>query len=169
MKLSNLPLPTSKLTSLAISLLVFIARLGILPANISPLGSFGFFSQSFFLYFAIIITFDYFVGGFYPDFWFVYLGFLAYPLLGRLAHNHPKRQLLFLPLASFLFFLISNFGVWYYWYPHTLSGLLTCYTLALPFYTRTLTGDLIFSYGYLILKYLLPRLTFTRVTIHPTI
>lgn len=126
---------------------VFVSRLGLLPSNFSPLGGYGFFGNPG-LYLASIILFDWLVGGFYPSFWVTYLGFASYPLLGKLAKN-TKQRLILLPLASFLFFLISNFGVWWYWYPHSTAGLINCYTLALPFYTRTLIGDLVFGYGYL--------------------
>ena len=128
--------------------LVFVSRLGIFPANVSPLGSYGFHSKKFFLFGAIVILFDYLVGGIYPGHWITYLGFAAYPILGKFATSTTKKIAL-IPVASFLFFLISNTGVWFYWYPHTLQGLLTCFTLALPFYTHTLIGDLLFGYGYL--------------------
>lgn len=131
---------------------VFISRLGMLPANFSPLGSYGFFGGSPLLYFGSILAFDYLVGGFYKGFVFTYLGFAIYFILGKLAKNSLKKQALFLPLSSFLFFLVSNFGVWYYWYPHTLEGLLTCYLVAVPFYKNTLFGDIMFGYGILILK-----------------
>lgn len=159
----------SNLIKLALPAAILISRLGVFPANISPLGSYGFFSKNFILYFATIILFDRFVGGLYSGFWVVYLGFLVYPLLGKVAGSNPKRQALFLPLASFLFFIISNLGVFYFWYPHTLAGLITCYTLALPFYTRTLVGDVIFGYGYLILRHFLPHLTPSHATIQPNL
>ena len=42
------------------------------------------------------------------------------------------------------FFLISNFAVWMgHAYPHTVSGLATCYTLALPFYRNDLVSTAI--------------------------
>ncbi|MFH1622448.1 MAG: DUF6580 family putative transport protein, partial [Candidatus Omnitrophota bacterium] len=45
-------------------------------------------------------------------------------------------------------FIISNFGVWVMgWYPRTLNGLITCYTLAIPFFRTTLASTLIFSFA----------------------
>lgn len=131
---------------------VFISRLGLLPANFSPLGSYGFFGQNFLLYFGSILLFDLTVGGFYRGFIFTYLGFGAYYFLGRLAKNNPAKQTLYLPIASFVFFALSNFGSWFYWYPHTLEGFIACYLVALPFYRNTLLADLVFGYGYIYLK-----------------
>lgn len=144
---------------------VFLSRLKLpikfLPANISPLGGWGFFGNSWW-YFLSIVTFDIFIGGLYPNFWVTYLAFSAYPIMGKLAAKKLSLKFVLLPVASFLFFLISNFGVWWYWYPQTLEGLATCYTLALPFYSRTLIGDLIFGYGYMILKLLLKERSFLK-------
>ena len=49
-------------------------------------------------------------------------------------------------LASFLFFLISNFGVWILGYPKNLEGLMLCYTMAIPFFGYSIAGDLFFGY-----------------------
>ena len=50
-------------------------------------------------------------------------------------------------LSSILFFTITNFGVWLAtgMYPATLSGLLACYTAALPFFHNTALGDALYS------------------------
>ena len=49
--------------------------------------------------------------------------------------------------SSLLFFLVTNFGVWYLGYPNTLAGLVSCYTLALPFFISTIIGDLFFTHS----------------------
>jgi hypothetical protein len=138
------------LQQLFAAIAVFISRLGVLPANISPLGSFGFFGNPLF-YGISIIAFDLLVKGIYPGFWLTYIGFACYPILGYLSANVLKKQLFYLPFASLLFFLISNLGVWWYWYDHTFAKLLVCYILAVPFYGRTLISDIIFGYGYLLI------------------
>jgi|TARA_B110001452_G_C15170451_1_gene406830 hypothetical protein len=49
-------------------------------------------------------------------------------------------------LAASLFFLITNFGVWTTgMYSYTLSGLLNCYILAIPFFTYNLFSTILFS------------------------
>jgi hypothetical protein len=137
---------------------LFARFLGMLP-NFSLVGSFGFFNQSPLSFFTTIILFDLIKGGFYPGFWLTYLGFGSYYILGRWAKNNLKRRLALLPVASFLFFLISNFGVWLYWYPQNFEGLIKCYTLAIPFYKNTLLSDLVFGYGFLFLRSSLKNLS----------
>jgi hypothetical protein len=145
---NNFPLK-KYFSQVLIGLTVFVSRLGVLMANVSPLGSWGFFGNPL-LYFVSIVLFDALVGGFYTGFWFTYLGFAAYPLLGLVGKKHLQQRWLLLPLASFSFFLVSNFGSWLYFYPKTWEGLLLCYTLAIPFYSRTLLGDLTFGYSFLL-------------------
>ena len=53
-----------------VAILVFISRFNFLPANVSPLGSFGFFAQNIWFYFGNIIIFDLIKSGFYPGFLF---------------------------------------------------------------------------------------------------
>jgi hypothetical protein len=49
--------------------------------------------------------------------------------------------------GSVSFFIVSNFAVWAAWniYPKTLSGLMTCYAAGLPFFRRTVAGDMLFT------------------------
>lgn len=79
----------------------------------------------------------------------VYLSFALVVLLGGLL----KKNIRPLPVigaslaASTLFFLITNFAVWLAspFYPQTLSGLINCYAMAIPFYHSGLLGDLFYS------------------------
>lgn len=50
-------------------------------------------------------------------------------------------------LASLLFFLVTNFGVWLNSpvYPQNMIGLITCYIAGLPFFVNTILGDLFYS------------------------
>ena len=49
--------------------------------------------------------------------------------------------------SSFIFFISTNFGVWFTsgYYPKSIDGILACYTLALPFFGNTLAGSLFYS------------------------
>jgi hypothetical protein len=45
------------------------------------------------------------------------------------------------------FFVISNFAVWISTtlYPRTVEGLVTCYAMAIPFFRKAITGDVLFT------------------------
>jgi len=73
---------------------------------------------------------------------FVYGAFGVISLLG-FATKKVKIQTVL--LSSILFFLISNLGVWLLYYPLSVEGLTTCFTLAIPFFTNTLLGDLAYT------------------------
>ncbi len=49
--------------------------------------------------------------------------------------------------SSFLFFAVSNFGVWMSgtMYPKTIEGLVACYVAAIPFFQNTVAGDLFYT------------------------
>ncbi len=50
-------------------------------------------------------------------------------------------------LSSLLFFIITNFFVWFQnpMHAQTIQGLIGCYTIAIPFFGNTIAGDLFFS------------------------
>ena len=50
-------------------------------------------------------------------------------------------------LASVIFFLVTNFGVWLVpnMYPHTLAGLIECYVMAIPFFGSTLVSTVVYT------------------------
>jgi hypothetical protein len=47
--------------------------------------------------------------------------------------------------SAVLFFLVTNFGAWFAFYPQTREGFLSCYTLAIPFFRMTLVSTLAYS------------------------
>ena len=66
----------------------------------------------------------------------------------RKLNKQPKKQILysvgFAAAGSFLFIIVTNFGVWAQgWYPATLAGLIDSYVMAIPFYRTMLIGNLI--------------------------
>lgn len=78
----------------------------------------------------------------------VYVGMLAAVPVGRLLAQ--QQGVLRFPAASLvastIFFLVSNFGVWLAgWYTLSAAGLVACYVNAIPFYGYTLAGDLVFT------------------------
>ena len=74
---------------------------------------------------------------------FVYTGFITVVFLGTKIKSINFGNII---LSSFIFFLISNFGVWIIGYPKNIEGLILCYTMAIPFFGYSIAGDLFFGY-----------------------
>lgn len=78
----------------------------------------------------------------------VYGCFVLIGLIGSLIKKYKSVETVFASsiLASVLFFLATNWAVWQFspWYARSLSGLIQCYTLALPFFRNTIFGDLFY-------------------------
>ena len=74
---------------------------------------------------------------------FVYTGFLTIVFFGTKIKSIKFGNII---LSSFIFFLISNFGVWIIGYPKNIEGLILCYTMAIPFFGYSIAGDLFFGY-----------------------
>jgi hypothetical protein len=98
----------------------------------------------------------------------IYGCFLINVWIGRrMLHSvTPIRVGLAAFLCSLQFFALTNLGLWLTAvvthdpiYSANLSGLLTCYTLAIPFWGRTLAGDLLYSGALFGLYELLSRRT----------
>ena len=73
---------------------------------------------------------------------FVYSAFVMISLIGM---RIKKVSVLTVLGSSLLFFIVSNLGVWLLYYPLTLEGLMTCFTLAIPFFGNTIAGDLVYT------------------------
>ena len=53
-------------------------------------------------------------------------------------------------IGSLIFFITSNFGVWLTssgFYPFSLSGLLSCYIAAIPFFKNTMLSTFLYSFA----------------------
>ena len=67
-------------------------------------------------------------------------------LISRFFLINTKNRIFGCLLGVVIFFIVTNFGVWSLGsYGYTLKGLITCYTLALPFLGNTLVSTIIFS------------------------
>jgi hypothetical protein len=73
---------------------------------------------------------------------FVYTACILVSFIGFASKKMTIKTIL---LSSLSFFIITNFGVWLIGYPKTISGLVECYTLALPFFRNSLIGDFFFA------------------------
>ena len=84
-----------------------------------------------------------FVLGIYDGIEFVYASYIITVAIGVLnSDKNPISTLVSGLTACFLFFGISNFGVWYATnlYPKNWGGLIDCYVMAIPFFKNTLIG-----------------------------
>ncbi len=138
------------------------------PPNFAPIGAMALFGAVYFSrkYLALIVPiiamwlsdlvlnnviygqyFDHFVW-FYQGFYWTYSAFILIGLVGFLLFRKVKVQTVLLGSlsASILFFLVSNFGVWFSgtMYPKDVNGLLACYSAGIPFFKNTLAGDFVY-------------------------
>ena len=130
--------------------LAILTRIIPHPPNFAPVTAIALFSAinfnnnllKFFIPLISLIVFDIIIGFSIINI-FVYLSFIVIVLVG----NHFKKiKLKSILISSVVFFIISNFGVWLFGYPKTISGIIMCYTAAIPFFINTILGDLFYSY-----------------------
>ena len=139
-----------------------LARLIPHPPDFAPVGGMSLFAgarlpgwQAYLVPLLLMTITDPILGAIYgfPAFGystaFVYGSFLVNVWIGRRLRS--SQNFLWIGLATVLctlqFYLVTNFGVWLLgqMYPHSWSGLATCYLAALPFLGRTMAADLLYS------------------------
>src|SRR5205823_13872594 len=146
----------SRPLAVGLTLLSALGRLLPHAPNVTPLGGSCLFAGSkvagfwaYLLPLAVMIVTDPFVGGYTAGSPVIYACFLINVWIGRrmLRSVTPVRVGSAAFLCSLQFFLFTNLAIWAGAvvqhnpiYSADLSGLLTCYTLALPFWGRTLAG-----------------------------
>ena len=141
------------------------------PYNFAPVGGMSLFAgarlrgwQAFLLPLVLMAATDPLVGGYSIATPAVYLSFLVNVWIGRrLQSTESFLRIGVACLAcSVQFFVVTNFALWAAgMYPHTLAGLALCYTQAIPFFGRTLAGDLLYSGALFGLHAWLSRLVYT--------
>lgn len=164
---------TNKITlrTSVIALLILLAAFSrIIPhmPNFSPLGAICLFGaahlkqkwQVFLIPLAAAWLSDLFInnviyGAYYPEFTWFYGGFYwqygTYLLIIGIAllifkEVNLKRIVGGSLMATAVFFLFTNFGVWLgsATYPQNMAGLMQCYAMGIPFLKGTLSGDLFY-------------------------
>ena len=97
---------------------------------------------------ALIISFfitDLFIGLHQLAF-FTWGSIIFIGLISKFFVRNTKKRIFGCLIGVFTFFIVTNFGVWSLGsYGYSINGLITCYTLALPFLGNTLISTLIFS------------------------
>jgi hypothetical protein len=153
----------------AIVLLAAMSRLLPHPSNFAPIGGMALFGAAYYgrrcwaflvpmvsmwisdLVLNNVVYGQYFDGfvWFYSGSLFTYGAFALIVLLGFFTLKRVRVAGLALSVlgASVIFFLVSNFGVWWSsgMYPPTAGGLVACYVAGLPFFWNTLAGDAVYT------------------------
>lgn len=142
------------ISPLLIILFAVVLRLIPHPANVAPIAAMALFGGVYLnMRYALVVPLiamfvsDIFLG-FHATMPFVYGSFLLAALIGIWLKNHKNLQNVIGAtfISSLLFFLITNFGVWFVGslYPKTLQGLIDAYFYALPFFRNTIIGDFLY-------------------------
>ena len=93
---------------------------------------------------SFVIT-DYFIG-FHSVALFTWGSILIIGLASKYFIESITKRICGALLGAVIFFVITNFGVWSFGsYGYSLEGLITCYTLAIPFFAYSLISTFIFS------------------------
>ena len=129
-----------------------LIRLAPHPPNFTPILSIALFSGfifrnklGFILPMSIMVLTDFFIGNYQMSVWVYSSLFLIYFISKNYEKFNLSLTLKISVIGSFLFFIITNFGVWIVGYPKSFSGILACYYAALPFYKNTLLSTLAYS------------------------
>jgi hypothetical protein len=165
------------LLALALILLAAALRIASHPWNFTPVGAMALFSGAVLkdrrlaFAFPLLALFagDVFIG-FHKLIPIVYASFLINVAIGLWLRD--RRTVARISLATLLgaiqFFIVTNFAVWQILgsYPHTASGLATCYIAGVPLFWNTLAGDAAYAVllfgGYALAERFIPALQASR-------
>jgi hypothetical protein len=159
MKAQNFPSEGLLIRSIVIVGMILLAgalRVAPHPWNFTPVGAMALFSGAMlrdrrlaFLFPLLAMFAGDALIGFHKLSLLVYASFLVNVAIGRWLKD--KRTVARIGgatlLASFQFFVVTNFGVWAFLnsYPRSLAGLLACYAAGIPFFWNTLAGDAFYA------------------------
>ena len=139
------------LTSISIFLALAMSRFIPHPPNFTSLLALSFYVPVLFglryipvLLISFVIT-DLFIGYHSGTHW-TWGSVLVIGLMSQYFSKNINLRLVGSLFGAFIFFLITNFGVWTSgMYSLTVNGLVECYTLAIPFFTYSLISTILFS------------------------
>ena len=174
MKFLNL-LKKEEIFPISLILILTFSRLIPHPPNFTPIIAIaimsGYFITNIYLslfvmLFSMLLA-DVFIG-FYYNMIFVYLTlFLITFIFFNISNKINSKNLLICSLTgSLIFFIFSNFGVWFLGslYEKSLTGLVECYILAIPFFLNTLLSTIFFSYSSFIFFNIFEKKLFKKIS-----
>ncbi len=174
MKFLNL-LKKEEIFPISLILILTFSRLIPHPPNFTPIIAIAIMSGYFFrnIYLSLFVMLfsmllaDVFIG-FYYNMIFVYLTlFLITFIFFNISNKINSKNLLICSLTgSLIFFIFSNFGVWFLGslYEKSLTGLVECYILAIPFFLNTLLSTIFFSYSSFIFFNIFEKKLFKKIS-----
>jgi len=174
MKFLNL-LKKDEIFPISLILILTFSRLIPHPPNFTPIIAMAIMSGYFFrnIYLSLFVMLfsmllaDVFIG-FYYNMIFVYLTlFLITFIFFNISNKINSKNLLICSLTgSLVFFIFSNFGVWVLGslYEKSLTGLVECYILAIPFFLNTLLSTIFFSYSSFIFFNIFEKKIFKKIS-----
>jgi len=127
------------------------------PPNFTPILGMAVFAgatfdkkiYSFLIPLVAMVLSDLFLG-FHSSMIIIYLAICLNVLIGVYIVNISYLKIISsLAIGSLVFFIITNFSVWALsgMYPYNLEGLLSCYTMALPFFQNTIISTILYGLG----------------------
>jgi len=143
--------------SIFLVFILAISRIIPHPPNFTPVISIvilgGILFRSFFLcmiVFILAMLISDLLIGLHHNMIYIYLTliFIGYIFFNFANKTNLKNLWIFSLAGSTIFFIITNFFVWLNsgLYEKNIEGILSCYTMALPFFTNTIFSTLFFSY-----------------------
>ena len=143
----------NRILILGIIIIGVMTRLMPHPPNFTPVLSFALLSSVYsknnlgiFIPISIMLISDIYLGSHGAIIWVYSALFVIYLFGYYFVKNISFKNILISSIASsFIFFIISNLGVWFIGYPKTIEGFIQCYVLAIPFYKNTLLSVILYS------------------------
>lgn len=145
--------------TVALCLIAFTVCLRLLPhpANIAPVAAIAIFGGATlprkmapWLPVVAMVVSDALIG--FYDYRIMLTVWCSYGVIAVMSSRFLRRLTfasgaLVTVAGSTIFFLMSNFAVWVWsgMYVHSVTGLLRCYAMALPFFRNSLIGDLFYT------------------------
>ena len=137
--------------SIGIFLVLAASRFIPHPPNFTSLLALSFYIPVLFgLKFIPILLISFiltdFIIGFHNVTLFTWGSVILIGLISKFFISNITKRISGALLGACLFYLITNFGVWSLGsYGYDIKGLITCYTLAIPFFTYSVISTFIFS------------------------
>ena len=151
--------------SIGIFLVLSASRFFPHPPNFTSLIALSFYVPVFFgLKFLPILILSFLITdiiiGFHNTLIFTWGSIVLIGLISNYFKDTLHKRILGALSGAIIFFIITNFGVWTLGsYDYSLSGIVNCYLLAIPFFANTLISTLLFS---LIIEFIIKIFSFEK-------